>query len=805
MNFTVESKTYTKSPAELATQLNAQKPIEAPVAASARRRWLKARPMLLLGTASKDSSVVTRDALVLRLSYLADDITTPEGLAKKLATFAPEHLLLIDADSGLDGRLHAHLVIPLTSPLKVSLGDDELYIAAQQIWLAQLRSRKVLTQVPRLRKDEWDQHMVWPTPTQAAKPVAFYHDGPVTDTDTLRSSAQAMLAEHAQPDGRVKGSKAAMQYVRTHEPLEIMHDFADLQGEWLSSPTNRKACLLHLRTAENAGELDAAGVADCIGVLAGDDSDLAADLQTAYADVRQPAHQTTGLEFFVQEKMFGNDDNWLSFTPSGKPVVDVDHGYPDVFVKKHHVLYTPDAPGGVAFFYGGHWRFGAEAQKWIEFTIVNELRHAGAFHLTTLRECLKSVQNEATVKDADATPFSSAPKNLIEFQNVTYDIMHDKFIPNSASNMQLKYVPFVMKTHDFKTPTLTLAWLGELVGHDKKALRTLVRFIGYSFLSTSPHEVMLYLLGNGGNGKSFLLRYIRSFFGTKQSSLSWHSLTTTSDRFSMAQLAGAFINVTGDIETVKTDAAQKLKPITGSDAVTVEKKGVDPFSIDITAKLYFAANRLPSMNDFTGGFYRRPRVIKMPLKLESSVPAEKAKARAFKLKYTPEALAKEASDFAHYAIREYAKADHPGASTEDVFPESPTMVEAKSRWIKTSDSVGNFIDKYLTYSPAIATEKDGDVVKEMYKTYQYVANEAGNQPVARSRFVDRILDIFDGTAKIRAKRRGIQATRLQGVVFNIDGLDIIEHDMGWANNTWVQHTYYFTEWRAQDENPKPLL
>ena len=181
MNFTVESKTYTKSPAELATQLNAQKPIEAPVAASARRRWLKARPMLLLGTASKDSSVVTRDALVLRLSYLADDITTPEGLAKKLATFAPEHLLLIDADSGLDGRLHAHLVIPLTSPLKVSLGDDELYIAAQQIWLAQLRSRKVLTQVPRLRKDEWDQHMVWPTPTQAAKPVAFYHDGPVTD------------------------------------------------------------------------------------------------------------------------------------------------------------------------------------------------------------------------------------------------------------------------------------------------------------------------------------------------------------------------------------------------------------------------------------------------------------------------------------------------------------------------------------------------------------------------------------------------------------------------------------------------
>lgn len=647
--------------------------------------------------------------------------------------------------------------------------------------------------------------MAWPTPTQVAKTVAFYHEGPVTDAATLRSSAQAMLAENAHPTGIVRSAKAAAQYVKTHKPVDLIHDFVDLQSNWLSHPASQQACLLHLRTAENAGELDVAEVADCVSILAGGDRDLASKLQADYADVRQPAGQTTGLAFFVQEKMLGGDDSWLSFTPGGKPVVDVDEAYPKSFVKKHHIMYTPDAAGGVAFFYDGHWRFGAEAQQWIELAITEDLRHAGAFHLTTLRECLHTVRDEATIKDPDVRPFSDAPKDLVEFQNMTYDIKRDTFTPNVASNHQLKYVPFTMKTHGFKKPTLTLAWLSELVGHDEKALQTLVRFIGYSFLSASPHEVMLFLLGKGGNGKSFFLRYIRQFFGAKQASLSWHSLTTTSDRFSLAQLAGAFINITGDIETIRTDAIQKLKPITGSDAITVEKKGKDPFTVNITAKLYFAANRLPAMNDFSEGFYRRPRVIRMPLKLESENPAEAAKAKAFKLKYTPEALAKESADFVYYAIRAYADADQPGSSSNAVFPESPAMIEAKSRWIKTSDSAGSFINKYLTFSSAIAAQKDGDVVKNIYHVYRTVTSDAGSQPVAQSRFVDRILEEFDNAAKIRTKRRGVQATRLQGVVFSLDAIDTIVHEMGVTNEPWVKSAYRFAEWRAQDPIPKPLL
>ncbi len=786
-------KMYTQSPAELAAQLNTQ--------ASAQNPKTK----LLLGTATDGAAVTTREALVLRLSYIAEKMRTLEDLDESLSFIPLQHILLTGSTSQTRERLaHACLVIPLTAPLKSALGDDQLYSAALQLWLGQLRDHGVLKQIPRLRHDEWSQWLSMPATISQNSTVALYHDGPALDADSLRAAAQQNRLEAIIPTGIVESQATAQQHLKLHAPLDVIKSFASIQKDWLQDPDHRKACLLHLRAAENSSEILSKDVAAAIQLLAGDDHDIADELMAEYAKTRQTTSTSIGLRFFIQKNALDVAKSWLRVTPSGALKVD-NKAFAKEFVRTHHVLYSPDAVDGVAYYYGGHWLFSKEAQHQIKLAINRELMDADVFHLTTQRECLETVATEAAATDLDDTPFTDAPRNLIEFKNVTYDIKEDRFIPNGAEHYQSRHLPYAIKTHGFKEPSLTLEWLNALVGHDEIARTTLVRFIGYSFVTGYAHQVMLFLVGKGGNGKSFLLRYIKQFFGQYTSALSWHDLTTPGDRFSLVQLADKYVNITGDIESVRTKAAQRLKIITGGDPIKVEKKGKDAFSVNISAKLLFAANQLPAMNDFTNGFIRRPRVIRMPLSLESTNPQQRTKAREFKQKYTPDKLAAEADDFVYYAIRSYVEANTNEADDLAVFPESPAMIEAKSRWIKTSDSVGSFIDKYLTFSSAIAAQKDGDVVKNIYHVYRTVTSDAGSQPVAQSRFVDRILDEFDGATKIRTKRRGIQATRLQGVVFNIDAIDVIVHEMGTNNEAWVKSTYRFAAWRAQDPVPKPLL
>lgn len=786
-------KMYTQSPAELAAQLNTQ--------ASAQNPKTK----LLLGTATDGAAVTTREALVLRLSYIAEKLRTLEDLDESLSFIPLQHILLTGSTSQTRERLaHACLVIPLTAPLKSALGDDQLYSAALQLWLGQLRDHGVLKQIPRLRHDEWSQWLSMPATTAQNSTVALYHDGPALDADSLRAAAQQNRLETIIPTGIVESQATAQQYLKLHAPLDVIKSFASIQKDWLQDPDHRKACLLHLRAAENSSEILSKDVAAAIQLLAGDNYDTADELMAEYAKIRQTTSTSIGLRFFIQKNALDVAKSWLRVTPSGALKVD-NKAFAKEFVRTHHVLYSPDAVDGVAYYYGGHWLFSKEAQHQIKLAINRELMDADAFHLTTQRECLETVATEGAVTDLDERPFTDASKGLIEFKNATYDIKADRFIPNRAEHYQSRHLPYTIKTCDFKEPSLTLEWLDALVGHDEIARTTLVRFIGYSFVTGYAHQVMLFLVGKGGNGKSFLLRYIKQFFGQYTSALSWHDLTTPGDRFSLVQLADKYVNITGDIESVKTKAAQRLKIITGGDPIKVEKKGKDAFSVSISAKLLFAANQLPAMNDFTNGFIRRPRVIRMPLSLESTNPQQRAKARAFKQKYTPEKLAAEADDFAYYAIRSYVDANTDTADDLAVFPESPAMTQAKARWISTSDTAGRFIADYLVHSDSLKAAKDGDTVKGIYRFYCYIAGEDGNRPLSQARLVNRILDEFEDATKVRSKRRGVQANRLIGIALNFDAIDTIARGMGANNEPWVKTTCGFAEWRAQDPVPKPLL
>ena len=782
-----------------------QKQTKIPTKASAQKTWLKSRPQILFGSVDNEGKVVSRTALVLHLSYIPHELGTPDALFDQFSRSAMLNgVLIMDPDTGLNQTMHASLVLPLDRPLTVDAGDTKLYDLMLKMRLKRLRDLGIIAQVPRLRLREWDQWLPYPVRNQTMTQTVYYIDGRADlPLDGVREAATQRYIETVEPDGMLKDRLAAKQFIAHHMPSDILHIFVHAQQKWLQDPLNLQACLLHLRVAENAGRIRSAQIPDLLQILAGKDTRLYDQLESTYADTQQRIDELAGLRFFVQDNALGASADWLYFTESGQPRVDAE-AFTQSFMAKHPMLSNQYVPGEFAYYDDtfGHWVFGRDAKNELKNQITLALGRAHAFHIPLRNECLSMItaevedltKNKMKGHSADS-PFDFAPKHYVEFENATYDLNTNQFIEKSPEHYQSRYVPVTMKTEGFEKPEVTLSWLDGLVGHDQDALTTLVRFIGYSFTHGYPHQVMLIILGGGGNGKTTLLKYISSLFGKdRTSAVSWHDLTNPNDRFSTMQLIGKYANIAGDMGTVKTLAAQRLKGITGGDRIKVEEKGQPAFTTGNEAKLFFATNQLPAVNDYTVGFKRRIRLITLPINFEAADIASLNRINAFNAAHPKEKLEAEKSDFVIYAIREYLKATHVEHHSDPfVFPESEAMSQAKTQWIATSDSAATFIDTYLTYDSERAKTNDGDPIPYIYKLYACATKDAGSRPLVRLRLVHRLEEHFQVKQKT-VQKRGQQAKRIPGVILNDAAFSDLASEIRGMDTSWRSNLCGYHDW-----------
>lgn len=767
------------------------------------------RTKVLFGTTDDTGKVATRNALVLHLSYIQRDLATPDMLFDRLDRMTPlECVLLIDTNTKNTAGWQATLVLPLDHPLTAEDGDNQQYTLMLKMRLERLRDLGILAQIPRLRRDEWDRWITMPKPNAKIPQLAYYHVGNTPlPLDGVRKAARYTLINTVEPTGMMKDRVTTKHYVTTHSPAEILKRFVTAQPKWLQDPIHQQACLLHLRVAENAGQVRSVQIPQLIQILAGKDDDLRDQLEIDYEHARQTADEQAGLRYFVQESAIGSAEEWLYFTASGQPKVN-ELKFAQDFISKHPLLISDHIVGKIAYYDTdiNHWVFGHSVWETVTAEVDAILGEANAFHMPIHHACLTQLHSVA-IKYAKAqmkqqghsttSPFATAPQHYIEFDNATYDWREDRFIPNAPEHLQDRYIPRAIKTSDFHKPELTLGWLRGLVGRDEDALTTLVRFIGYAFTRGYPHQVMLIVVGDGGNGKSTLLRYINRLLGDRTSAVSWHDLTNDTDRFSAMQLVGQYANVAGEMNTVKSQAVQRLKNLTGGDKIKVEEKGQPAISVRNDAKLFFATNQLPGINDYTLGFRRRIRIINLPVNFETTDLSQRNKIDAFNTKYSKDKIDAEMDDFTLYAIREYVKATQAKNHADPfIFPESEAMETAKTQWIATSDSAGTFIRTYLTFSKDAEANQDGDLMKYIYFLYAYATKEAGGRPLVRLRLARRIEKHF-GAQQVVTKRRGQRSSRLPGVILNDQAIYDLKNEVSNENVSWRDKLYGYDAWHKK--------
>lgn len=191
---------------------------------------------------------------------------------------------------------------------------------------------------------------------------------------------------------------------------------------------------------------------------------------------------------------------------------------------------------------------------------------------------------------------------ILNLKNGLLNLYTRELLPHSPNFVSLVQSP-VEYDPNAKCPVWTEclhAWMDGPEEKDKTLL--LQQFSGYCLSSSMQYDKALFLVGDGGNGKSTFVDTIAMVIGPDATS---HiDLESLYGQYGMKGLIGKRLNV---IEEVHGNYYQsnKLKKLISGESVTIDIKYKDQFSFRPQAKFIFAVNIMPRVDDTSTATERR--------------------------------------------------------------------------------------------------------------------------------------------------------------------------------------------------------
>jgi len=137
-------------------------------------------------------------------------------------------------------------------------------------------------------------------------------------------------------------------------------------------------------------------------------------------------------------------------------------------------------------------------------------------------------------------------------------------------------------------------------------IRLIKQYCGYILSSSMEYDRALFMVGNGGNGKSTFIDTIGMIIGMQATS--YIDLEGLYGQFGMKGLVGKRLNI---IEEVAGNYYQsnKLKKLISGEQITIDVKYKPQYTFRPQAKFVFSVNSLPRMDDTSSATERRMCVV----------------------------------------------------------------------------------------------------------------------------------------------------------------------------------------------------
>jgi putative DNA primase/helicase len=234
------------------------------------------------------------------------------------------------------------------------------------------------------------------------------------------------------------------------------------------------------------------------------------------------------------------------------------------------------------------------------------------------------------------------------------------------------------------------AFLHKIMAGNPELIGFVQRAVGYSLTGDTSEQKFFVCWGGGANGKSTLLRTVQAMLGAYAVCTSIETLVVkrgSSATNDVARLAGARLVSAVEAEDGQRLAEERVKHMTGGDAIAARFLYHEHFEFRPTFKLWLATNHRPQVRGTDEAIWRRINLVpftvsipeseqdrKLPEKLEAELPGILAWSVAGCLRWQADGLATPGEVRA--ATDEYRRAeDTIGSFLEDccdLFPDAIT-------------------------------------------------------------------------------------------------------------------------------------
>lgn len=160
---------------------------------------------------------------------------------------------------------------------------------------------------------------------------------------------------------------------------------------------------------------------------------------------------------------------------------------------------------------------------------------------------------------------------------------------------------------DAPEPAMWLSFLDCLL--EPEDIPALQEYLGYCLIPCTKGQIMLFLIGDGGEGKSRITQICRAIFGDYMNVSSFHKLET--NQFARADLEGKLLMVDDDMKLSALPSTSYIKSIvTQEGKIDTERKGVQSEQRQMNCRLLCLGNGSPNaLYDHSNGFYRRQIIL----------------------------------------------------------------------------------------------------------------------------------------------------------------------------------------------------
>lgn len=238
----------------------------------------------------------------------------------------------------------------------------------------------------------------------------------------------------------------------------------------------------------------------------------------------------------------------------------------------------------------------------------------GAYVSATKRSKSRVASIEGMARAIRTRPAASLDKgNVLNLMNGTLDLDSLLLRDHDRGDMLTYTLPY---EYDYYAACPRFKqFIGEVLvkedGNtpDPDLAQLLQELVGYSLTQETGHEAMVWLAGEGGNGKTVMITVLSKLLGPLAVGMNFQTIGLAGN-YDLADLPGKRIVFSTESERGGNMAEGYIKRIVSGETIRARPIYGTPFSFDSTAKIWWAMNDMPTVKDTSNALHRRLKLIR---------------------------------------------------------------------------------------------------------------------------------------------------------------------------------------------------